>query len=56
MSVRKRISKNASGEHTAWEVDYRDNAGKRLVKGGFATKCPSGDFMSRMNRLSGAAS
>ena len=34
-------------------IEYLDE--RRRMKPGFEmTKCPSGDFMSRMNRLSGA--
>ena len=34
----------------------RGEAVRRLIDVGRSPKCPSGDFMSRMNRLSGAPS
>ena len=36
-SIRKRVWKSRGAEHSAWVVDYRDQAGKRRLKT-FATK------------------
>ena len=35
---------------------FRDQADLLIVANGLDRKCPSGDFVSRMNRLAGAAS
>jgi hypothetical protein len=49
MSVRKRISKNASGTHEAWVVNYRDKAkGGTRVQRTFRLKKEADDFATTM--------